>query len=618
MAEATRTANSAPEQAQKRATPAVRSLLMVDCGSVFTKIALIGQVEDRYRLLARAQAATTITPPVADVALGAREAITEIERLTGRTLARNGQLILPEQPDGAGVDAVALATSVGGPLRLLTTGPGREALAALLYRALGGLFVQVESLAQLPQPPYDAETQRTVDQTRALRPHGILVVGGAFGGARGPLAIGASAQTVTRWLDLLFEPEPDNDIPIPDFPGQMTQRRALPVVYTGSPDDVGPLAAAVQGKTPSFQQVGPLSPSPATLTPLNRVVSALYESNALLDVPGIGALRSVASAPPIASITSLSGVVRYLSQHYKMNVVGVDVGANSTALVGATVDGEFLPALHPTAGVGPGVGAILRAVGAPNVMRWLRLTTDENELREYALTRMLRPHMLPTTPRELEMEYAIAREAIRLALHGPGSRLSGLTPLDVALGTGGVFANVANPAQAALILLDALEPRGITSLVLDTAQLASMLGGAGMIAAAAAMQVAESDAVPLPLGPVISTAGDIAEGQPAVRVALAFEDGRQHVEDVAQGTLARLPLGLGERALLSLYPAPDVDVGLGPGQQARASEPIEGGALGLIVDTRGRPLRLPQSSAERIARLTEWSQALGIEAGDGL
>ncbi len=616
MGEATRAAAGQAERGSARATPAIRSALMIDCGSVYTKIALIGLVEDRYRLLARAQAPTTTTPPQADVQLGVREAIGEIERLTGRTLARNGQLIIPEQNDGAGVDAVALATSVGGPLRLLSTGPGREALSALIHRALGGLFVQVESLATLPPPPFDAEGQRTVAQTRALRPHGILVVGGAFGGARGPLAIEATAQNVARWLDTLRESEGESDSPNPDFPSQASPGRVLPVVYTGVADDAAPLASAVQGRAASFQSVGPLAPSANSLAPLNRAISALYDTTALLDIPGLSGLRSVANAAPIASITSLSGVVRYLSQHYKMNVVGVDVGANSTALAGATADGEFLPALHPTAGVGPGMGAILRAVGAPSVLRWMTLTTDENELREYALTRMLRPHALPSTPRELEMEYAFAREAIRLALHGPGSRLSGLSPLDVALGTGGVFANVAHPAQAALILLDALEPRGITSLVLDTAQLASMLGAAGVIAATAAMQVAESDAVPLPLGPMISTFGAVPEGQPAVRVALEFADGRQHVEDVAQGTLARLPLGLGERALLSLYPAPQIDVGLGPGRQARASEPIEGGALGMLVDTRGRPLQLPTATSERVARLSDWRQALGIETGE--
>ncbi|HLY32435.1 MAG TPA: glutamate mutase L, partial [Ktedonobacterales bacterium] len=181
MGEATRAATGQAERGPARAPSAVRSALMVDCGSVYTKVALIGLVEDRYRLLARAQTATTITAPQADVQLGVREAIAEIARITGRTLARNGRLIIPEQGDGAGVDAVALATSVGGPLRLLTTGPGREALSALLYRALGGLFVQVEALASLPPQPFDAETLGAIAQTRALRPHAILVVGGAFG-----------------------------------------------------------------------------------------------------------------------------------------------------------------------------------------------------------------------------------------------------------------------------------------------------------------------------------------------------------------------------------------------------------------------------------------------------
>ncbi|MGZ3716625.1 MAG: hypothetical protein ACXVA4_14490 [Ktedonobacterales bacterium] len=64
---------------------------------------------------------------------------------------------------------------------------------------------------------------------------------------------------------------------------------------------------------------------------------------------------------------------------------------------------------------------------------------------------------------------------------------------------------------------------------------------------------------------------------------------------------------------MGLYPAPTVDVGLGPGQQARASEPVDGGALGLIVDTRGRPLVLPADPAERVARLMQWRQALGWE-----
>src|SRR5258708_1714696 len=99
--------------------------------------------------------------------------------------------------------------------------------------------------------------------------------------------------------------------------------------------------------------------------------------------------------------------------------------------------------------------------------RWLSAPASEEEVREYVLTRMLRPHALPASRRELELEHALAREALALALRAPGARIGGLHPLDVVLGTGSVLANVPHPALAALILLDALQPRRITSQVLD-------------------------------------------------------------------------------------------------------------------------------------------------------
>src|SRR5262249_60669097 len=119
----------------------------------------------------------------------------------------------------------------------------------------------------------------------------------------------------------------------------------------------------------------------------------------------------------------------------------------------------------PPACVGPGPVPIIRARSAQSVMPWLSKPASEDEIREYVLTRMLRPRALPATPRELELEHALAREAIALALRAPGSRIGGLHPLDVVVGTGGVLANVPQPAVGALILLDALQPPGGTSLV---------------------------------------------------------------------------------------------------------------------------------------------------------
>jgi hypothetical protein len=41
---------------------------------------------------------------------------------------------------------------------------------------------------------------------------------------------------------------------------------------------------------------------------------------------------------------------------------------------------------------------------------------------------------------------------------------------------------------------------------------------------------------------------------------------------------------------------------------------VRGGVVGVIVDARGRPFALPDEKARRIAKLAEWTQALGLYA----
>ena len=161
------------------------------------------------------------------------------------------------------------------------------------------------------------------------------------------------------------------------------------------------------------------------------------------------------------------------------------------------------------------------------------------------------------------------------------------------------------------MLLDALQPRGITSLVLDKTLLISQLGVVATVAPIAAVQVNENDAVSHRLGTCVIPFGDMKPGELAVRVNLEYADGRQQNVEVVAGTIEVIPLQLNEQAWLTLFPAPTVDVGLGPGERARAAEEIDGGLVGLIIDARGRPLSLPTNDMERQARLLQWSQVLG-------
>jgi len=151
----------------------------------------------------------------------------------------------------------------------------------------------------------------------------------------------------------------------------------------------------------------------------------------------------------------------------------------------------------------------------------------------------------------------------------------------------------------------------VTSLVLDKTMLISQLGAVATVAPITAVQVNENDAVTHRLGTCVVPYGQLQAGQVALTVGVEYSNGRQHKVDVIAGTIEVIPLRANEQALLTLFPAPTVDVGLGPGERARAAEEIDGGLVGLIIDARGRPLVLPTEEEERQARVMQWMQAIG-------
>src|SRR5216683_1047492 len=88
--------------ASSKAPASASSILVADCGTVLTKVSLLGLVEGQYRLMARGEAPTTTAAPYQDITKGIIQAINEIEFITGRHFVSNGSLISPEQPTGDG------------------------------------------------------------------------------------------------------------------------------------------------------------------------------------------------------------------------------------------------------------------------------------------------------------------------------------------------------------------------------------------------------------------------------------------------------------------------------------------------------------------------------------
>jgi hypothetical protein len=614
------------------------SILVADCGTVFTKVSLLGLVEGQYRLMSCGEAPTTVSAPYEDITQGIIQAINQIEFITGRRLVADGRILSPEEPNGDGVDVFVTTISTGGPLRLVVLGAVSSMFETLAAQAVSGLYAETYTL---PAPSYAAtsmqaplsvgagatvggsstpvahmgsgaqwtperaalEWERQLERMRDLQPHAALIVGLADGPV-GPTPLQEASQLLARAMQELNERRSESasaGIAPRDIAAYQ-----LPVIYAGAPQYVEAVRRMIHNLA-EVVQVEPLA-SPAQLGPISLATNTLYERNVMKHLPGYDRLHSWSTSAPVATAASLSSLVRFLSQHYTMNVTAVDVGGATTTVMVAGEKGEFIPIVKPGVGVGPGVGAILEKAGQQRLTRWLPFEVSEDELRQYVLNRILHPQVTPTSLREFQIGQAFAREAILLTIES--AKYDNQIQPDLIVATGSVFAHAPKYGQVVLMLLDALQPRGVTSVVLDRTMLVSQLGAVATVAPIAAVQVNENDAVTHRLGTCIVPFGKMQPGQVAIRVGLEYSNGKQLTVEVIGGTIAVVPLHLNEQASLTLSPAPTVDVGLGLGERARAAEEIDGGMLGLIIDARGRPLTLPSDETERRARLLQWMQAL--------
>lgn len=617
--------------AQKQPAAPANSLLVVDCGAVFTKVSLFGLVEGQYRLMARGEAPTTLTAPQEDITAGVIQAINVIEFITGRHFLKDKQIITPEQESGDGVDVFISTVSAGGPLRLVVLGGVNESLENLVAQSISGLYAESQTLAapsyqaastpaQVPvaaggrpsspglagpwnQERIALEWERQLGRLRELQPHAALIVGMADGPA-GPNPLQEACQLLVN-----ASQERQELTGTSAAAAQTAGAKPMSVLYAGAPQYVEAVRRMLNGVA-EVTRVEPLA-SPAQVGQISVAASTLHDQTVLKQLPGYDLLANWSSSAPVATATSLSSLVRFLAQHYSMNVTAVDVGGSTSTIMLAGEQGEFVPTVNTGVGVGPGLGAILQQAGLQRIIRWLPFSVTEDEIRQLVLNRMLHPHAVPSSTRELQIIQAFAREAMALTVELVRKNCGEWPDSDLILATGGVLSHAPKYGQVAMMLLDALQPRGVTSLVLDRTMLIPVLGAVASVSPITAVQVNENDAVTHRLGTCVIPYGDLPPGQTAVRVGVEYSNGRQLSVEVMTGTIEVIPLRLNEQALLTLFPAPTVDVGLGPGERARAAEEIDGGLVGLIIDARGRPLQLPSDETERQARLQQWLQALG-------
>jgi hypothetical protein len=252
--------------------------------------------------------------------------------------------------------------------------------------------------------------------------------------------------------------------------------------------------------------------------------------------------------------------------------------------------------------------------------RWVPGEVSAETLREFVLNKSLHPHTLPAEKEDLYLEQALARHVLRASLQrarpdwpeGAAAPRADLLPwLSLILGGGSVLGQAPRPGLAAMLLLDGLQPSGITRLMLDPCHLTAALGAISQLHQMAAAQVYDSLAF-VDLGTAISIVGRgplTRAGDVVCQATLVPQSGPEKEVESRAGSIDVLPLAAGQSAKLTLRPRPGFNVGFGPGRGRTLV--LKGGAVGIILDARGRPITFPRTSDERQQAVQDWTTQLG-------
>lgn len=590
----------------------IKTIIATDCGSTTTKAILIEKVGDEYRLIVRGEAPTTVEAPFEDVTRGVLNAVAEVEDLTGRKFIEQDRIVSPRKGD-IGVDLYLSTSSAGGGLQMMVAGVVKEMTAESAQRAaLGAGAIVMDVIASNDQ----RQPHQRIQRIRNLRPDMILLSGGVDGG---------TTTHVAELAELIAAADPKPRLGV---------AYSLPVIYAGNVDAREIVKERLGSKT-SLTITENLRPvlERENLQPARLEIQNLFLEHVMMHAPGYKKLLDWTPVPIMPTPAAVGSIMQLIAREEKINVLGVDIGGATTDVF--SVFGEvFNRTVSANLGMSYSISNVLAEAGVDQILRWVPFDVEEGDLRNRIKNKMIRPTTIPQTLEELMIEQAIAREALRLAfeqhkllavgLKGvqqertisdtfeqteSGATLVNMMELDILVGSGGVLSHAPRRVQAALMMIDAFQPEGITQLAVDSIFMMPQLGVLAQVHPKAALEVFHKDCL-IRLGTCIAPVGTAKEGEPCVRVVVTDRQGRKQTHDVKFGEMRVIPLGVGETAKVEIHPSRRFDVGAGRGKDIRTE--VSGGVVGIVIDGRGRPLVLPTDRSERIRKLTEWNRQLDV------
>jgi hypothetical protein len=570
------------------------SLLLLNVGTTHTRASLVDIVERQYRMVATADCTTTADAPYSDVGEGVRAALDQLSNLVGcEFFDETGQLIVPSRGSGSGVDAVVLTLSLQADVRVALVGLLPDISLRSVRKVTESAPVRVVAEVSLGDRRTDEGRMDTLCQTK---PDLILIAGGSEGGA---------SEAVLRLMEVV-------GLSIYMMPPESRPQ----VLFMGNSAVAGKVEEMLKSCQCTVTVARNIRPSlenedldPGRVA-LNEMTAQILRAR----LGGIEGLLAWTGGVLTPSPLGLGTIIQLLGRSAppKKGALGVSVGSGSMTLAAAFGDTMEL-SVRPDLNLGRNAPRLLELTSWRDIARWLPMEYSEGALSDYLHNKALFPRTIPASTEDLRIEMAVIREMIRAGVRAasPSWRVpftwpwAGLLPpVGCIIGSGSAFTNVPKPGYAALMLLDALQPPGVTNLILDAQNMICALGAAGRINPLAVVQVLDSPAFPR-LATAICPVGKSHPGAPVLRYRLQYADGRQIRGDLKFGHIDVVPLPLGQKAQITIQLHRHFDLGLG-GYGQGGTFPVEGGLAGLIIDARGRPLAFESDPAKNRKQQDDW------------
>ena len=581
------------------------ALLGLDVGWVNSRVNLIGIVEGRYQVLGSHSAPTSLGENL-HIGSGVGQAMQNLQQHTDHLfLKESGGLLMPVDRIGRGVDRIGL---------MLSAGP-RMKTAALGLSSRGSLRAARALIDSLPLECVGSfDVTQTLDETWAvealINAHADIVI--ITGGEDHSMA-----DAIQRWITIARTAcalLPSSVKPVFLFAGNPALESSV---------QRGLERVARLHITPNLQPIYgeyDLVPAQGLLEKeiLNHYSTVLQGSADLIELTG--------------TLYGLNGrsaerMMRYLSQTKAQDsasarqygLLSIDLGGGYTTLTAGLggVSGAVMMDLFPE------LGDPERLNAAKAICDWAGESITLEEADQFLCNYALIPGWVPDTRKALNLTLALARYRVRQALmrfagnhpwlnYDPNQGLQG--HFEPIIASGATLTEARDPAGVMLALLDALQPQGITTMVIDRHHLLALLGKLGETEPVLPVHLLSSPAF-MNLGSVISVVGPVPHRKTALTVHVETASGKTYSLEIHPGTLKRLAIPPGEAAVLDLLPHRRVDIGFGgAGRGGRLK--VIGGKLGAVIDARGRPIHLPDKAEARIELLQHWRRTLGADQGE--